>query len=157
MSSAGLSAVLGNSVPGHTFDHNGKTYTLRYIDQAMKDAFQKHLFAQARIAAGELRSLMTPEEFAKRLDQLNSDFVLGEYAIESKLGIRFLSSQTGWIWLASHIIGCEFGEVVVLLKDRGAEIAALIQLVIAESMPGVSFKKNESDSDPNAEAPASNG
>lgn len=143
-----LSQVLGNAGAQHTFDHKGKTYKLRMLDQAAKDAFQKHLFGKARAAAMELKSAMDQEAYAEHLAKLNDDFILGEYSLESNRGQKYLQTTAGQLFLASHIFGADDMELVNVMMERADEVVALVKLVLQESLPAASKAK---ESDPNGQ------
>lgn len=149
-----LSQVLGGAGEPHTIQYKGKTYQVRPLDQKAKDAFQKRLFASARESAAGLKDLMTPEQYDAHLLKLNDEFLLGEYALESKRGLAYLQTTAGRLAIAAILLNATDYEVMCLLAERGSEVGSLVALTLKESLPQVAVRPSEGD-DPNASGPAS--
>lgn len=147
-----LSQILGNHGSPHVFEHEGKTYSVRMLDQNVKDEFEKALFGRARSLARLEQPDLSEEQFASVLLALNDKFLEGEYALESKKGLAFLNSTKGQLVLSSILFGVPETEMVQMLLSRGIEVAAMLKLVIDESLPKRKPKPAEG-ADPNPPAP----
>ena len=119
----------------HEFIHKGKTYKVSLITQEIKAAFERRLFAKAKEAARELKSLMTSEEYQAHLRKLNDEYITGDYAFVSERGLAHIKTVPGMVMLCSLLFDCEEMELIRLVNERQDDVMALIQLVIKGPFP----------------------
>lgn len=146
-----LSEALGNAGPAYTLTHDGKTYTVRLIDQGVKVAFEKALFERARQAAVSCKDLYSPEAFAARLDQISEAKAVGEYELLSPRGLRLMQTLPGVQLLLSLMLDTDDAIISAIVASQPAEVKSLVKVVLRESFPGLTVGV---DADPNAQAPA---
>lgn len=138
------SEMLGNKGSLHSFEFEGKTYTIAYLDRKVKSAFEKNLFRKAREMEEVVKDDKSPEEYQTILMGLNDKFLAGEYSLVSKNGMAYLKTQQGIFSLTCILMGVDedLGLRILSEKGKGQEIAALVELVMKESFP---YKGKEKD------------
>lgn len=129
-----LGEVLGGAVP-HQFFHKEKTYKVSLITQAVKLAYERHLYGKAKEAAAGMRELMNGEEYRQHLKELNDSYIMGEYAFESKRGLEYMQTAPGVLALASLLFDTDEMTLMKLVGERPDDVSSLIQLLVKESFP----------------------
>lgn len=156
-----LSDYLGNSTTFEEFrpfdsetgERTGKVYRVRLLDQNVKTAVEKRLFARARYILRESKDDLIPEEYQAQLHTLNLDFQAGVFAFEAegapgppdpKTGKptalpnrfqQFIRTHSGILCLAALLFQCDEVEMVKLMGDHPAEVISLVQKVMESSLP----------------------
>lgn len=141
-----LSQALGDAGTPHAITHDGVPYEFVPYGQGMKDAFEKELYRRYREAVPRwLDTVGVPagqrEAAAEaKFKELERQFMAGGFVIESEAGAAFLGRAEGRAFLLQQIVrrppGCPEDAYVAFLKAREAEVAALIDQVMRESLPG---------------------
>ena len=142
-----VSEVLGNHGAPHTIDWNGKSYRLSLVDQRVKSAFEKARLAKAKEALAEMKDVLTPEEFARRLDAKIKQYEDGEFEIFSKDGMAFIRTVPGMRLLLSLLIDCDQNELMGLLVAKQQELVKLVGLILRESFPGLEMQAVQREDD----------
>jgi hypothetical protein len=142
------SEILANHGAKHSFDWKEKTYEVAYLDRKRKTVFEKHMFKRARevVALNKEIDGTSQEDYEKVLDKLNADYVAGKFSLESELGMAYIKSFAGQLYLSSLLTGVDEDTMLKIYGDMKQEVLSLIKLVLTESLPQVK--------DPNANAPA---
>ncbi len=130
---------------GHEFEHKGKVYKVRLVDQEVKDAYGKALYKKAREAAAGMRELMTPAEYGEHLKRLNDDYIAGKYALESDFGLKMMHNTTGGLLLVSILLGVTEMDAMKVLAERKTDVAGLLDVVLRESFPDVPQGEGQPD------------
>jgi len=134
-----LKQALGQDAPVHQFEHDGKTYQVRLMDLTVEMEFEDEMLARARHLLWKEKQLagMGDDEYERRCQRLNDNYLAGEYAFESEHGQRYVKSPKGATFLASLLFQTDIASIRGLLAERGPDVAALIQLVLHEALPFV--------------------
>lgn len=127
-----LSEIVGTASEPHSFTHNGKVYTARMIDDAMKVAWERRLLDRNREF---WRESLTRAEYIAKLEQLNEKYMGGAYSMLSPFGLKMLNSTEGQLILACLIFDLTQLQVIGLMTERKADVTGLIKLIIRESLP----------------------
>lgn len=100
---------------------------------------EEHLFERARNTIAKLRPLMDREDYNKQLGMLARDFDDGEFAFTGERCQKFIKRPDGMLYFVSLIFQCPPAEIMNLMADdsRQDEILSLMNLVLAESFPGL--------------------
>lgn len=147
-----LAQALGQDAQPHTLECNGKVFTLSLIDQRMKTSWSQWLFDRACKACAAMRSALTPAEYAERLENLNQQYLSGDYDFESEVTMDVLRTKAGMLQLIVLVFGATREEAVTLLRVKPAEVKQRLDLIMALSFPAV---EGQGDADPNALTPGS--
>lgn len=126
--------ALGNSGPKRTFEHDGITYELHYVDQGMKAAIENHLYDKACDALKIAEKLYSREEFAEKRTALCDAYESGEFAFESKRGLAFIQSEPGALKIASLIFGLTEMQIMKLFVARMKDISQIIKEILEASL-----------------------
>jgi hypothetical protein len=143
-----LSQALGADGAAHTFIHDGVSYPVSLITQAVKDSFSKSLFAKAKEAARHMRDLMSPEQYERHLERLNDDFISGAYDFESERAAAALHTPSGCLDLCCLLFNAPRSVMIDIAAKQSAELKALLQLIRRESLPEAA----QESTDPNLPA-----
>ena len=165
-----LGEILGNGAPAHTLTFEGRTYRLRPIDWGMKVELERHLYAERVKALAVTREAMDPGAYQDRLDLLTQSYENGEFSLESPAGQAYYLGEPvpaesaawteeeyrraartlpGRLYLTSLIFGCSETEVLRLLRLETARTAALLRLIISESL----LRADQAGPSPNLQSP----
>ena len=147
-----LRQALGAEAAPHKFEHKGQVYLVQPITQEVKTAFSEWQWERACKVAFSMRAGMTPDEYERHLKKLNDDYLAGEYDFESERTAAILKTKAGVLALCALLWGCSQAQMITLAVERGAEVKALLELVMAESMPDM--PKVPEGGDPNVQTPA---
>jgi len=116
-----------------TFTHNDKTYKVGPIDQGMKARLEQWLRQEAYEDLYRLRGVMPPDQYRDALAAITAD--RARYVYLGEVFQRTISTPAGGIGFVATLLGCHRGEAETLLAERGADIAALIQEAVIQSLP----------------------
>ena len=146
-----LSEAYGNAAPPHEFTDRktGKVYKVRLIDDDVKVAVEKRLYARARDIVFGMKDGMGRGEYSHQLHLLALDYQRGEVAFEgSPAGEgatpekrkqnrvqNYLRTHAGAVHLIALLFQCPEMEVVRVMayKDNQPEIQSLLHTVLVES------------------------
>jgi hypothetical protein len=128
-------------VSSHPFEFNGKTYHVSLITQAVKIAFEEKLFGISKEGIRIMKDMLTPEQYVEQVMKLHDKFINGHFTMESELGQSKLKTVQGILMLASIMFGVEEMEMITIISSQPAEVQALIQQIMKESLPDADKKK----------------
>ena len=131
------SQILGNAGSPYRLTYNGKTYGVRFIDQFVKDAWEKRYFERESRKLEILKGSIAPEDYAARRANLEHDLDRDEFSILSPRSLELLQTLSGVQLLLPLLIGCDFDELIPLVVAKKDEVVSLVNRVIRESFPGV--------------------
>jgi len=134
---------LGNDGIPLTFEHKGKKYTLRYLDQAVKTAFVDWLKWQAQASVLSLRGKIDPRIWNDAWNAVTRDIASGAYTYHSTLTEQSLSTSGGITALSALMFQCGIEEMEQLMMDRTEEVQGLIDRLIDSSHSKELEKKSE--------------
>lgn len=77
---------------------------------------------------------MNRSEYQEFLQQLNDNFITGEYGFESSKGTVILQNKRAIITLCSLLFSVDEDLMFKMMRTAEAEIAALINLIMKESL-----------------------
>lgn len=140
-----LGSILGNAAAPHTFEHKGKTYTLRLLDQNAKTVWEKFLFDKSRKALLAWKDDLSEEEFATQLEALNAAYVEGKFDITDELSRKALKTPGGCLQMACILFDAPSDVIFELALERPAELKATIKMLLMESLPAIARKLEEAD------------
>lgn len=127
----------------HVFEHRGKTYKVALVDQNVKAAYENYLYARAKEALKQSRDMYTGREYMQAVGRLNNDFIAGKYAFLSKRGAGSLKTPQGVCKLMSLLFDVDEQEMWLLIGERSEDVTSLLDVIMAESFPGVADKAKE--------------
>lgn len=116
-----------------TFEHKGKKYTLRYLDQSVKTAFADWLKWQAQSAVLSLRGKIDPRIWNDAWNAVIRDIASGAYTYHSSLTEQSLGTAGGATALAALLFQCPADEMEMLMIERGEEVQVLIDRLVTEA------------------------
>lgn len=129
-----VSTVLGTAAVPASFTHNGKTYSLRKLDQAAKTKFEDWLKRRAFATLAMFReALGDGEEYQKHKLQLFRNLERGAFSFHRKLARRAMETIDGGIQLACILFGCDPDELESLSVEKSDELKGLLERLMAES------------------------
>lgn len=151
-----LSSALGGSAPKHTIVAGGKAYPVGLVTQAVKVAYEKALYQRARAALADVRAISDKDFYERKLEALVQTYQDGGFAMESEFGRRAMGKPGGSVLLLSLLMGAVGPdgvtvvplpelEVINLVSQAPAEVAAVFKSVVAESFPGVGVEQAAAD------------
>lgn len=126
-----------------TFEHKGKKYTLRYLDQGIKDAFVDWLKWQAQSSVLALRGKIDPRVWNDAWNSVIRDIASGAYTYHSYLTDQALSTPGGTIALSALMFQCSIQEMEMLMLERTDDVRTLIDRLAAEAQSIELEKKSE--------------
>lgn len=129
-----VSTVLGNAASPPTFTHNGKTYSLRKLDQAGKSRFEEWLKRRAFSTLAMFREFLGDgEEYQKHKTQLFRNLERGAFSFHRRLAREAMQTTEGGVQLACILFGCDPDELETLAVEKAAELKDLLERVRVES------------------------
>lgn len=128
-----LSAALGTAGPPHQIAHDGRTYSFRLIDAAVKNAIEKLLYQRAREAVYVDRDHMTEAQYVERLDKVREAYEGNEYAFTGERCQKALKTPKGVLMLLEAVTGETEEALTRLLMERGPEVNVVLRTVLEES------------------------
>jgi len=121
----------------HVFEHKGRKYKVSLVNQKIKLQYEQAMFARAKEAAIVMKELMSGDDYRAHLKQLNDDYLIGAYGMDSERGLQTLKSTWGGITLIALLFGVDNHEAVQLLTERKDDVTALLQVILHESFPAM--------------------
>lgn len=148
-----ISHVLGTHSPGHKVLLGDRVYTARPVTQKVKAGFERWL--ERRVIRGFLTAQDEddPGLFRRAVEVVADRIAAGTYAFHGDLAQQVLQTTDGSLALASLIFDCSEEEMLRLMTEKGAEVGAILSLVLRESFPGARVEPVET-ADPNSQGPA---
>lgn len=150
---------VGNAGPAFEVECDGKTYHASLLDDVRKTTFEKWLFQRHRQMELQTKE-DTPEGleiYQERLNQLNDQFLEGDFALLSERGMKAIKKPYGVLRLVAIIFGTDEINAIRLLAKKGEEVLSLIKLIFKESFPlpdsPAANGDGQGDADPNAKVP----
>ena len=136
MSTTPVSHVLGKHAPGHKVVLGDKVFEARPVTQKVKAAFERWL--EKRVIRGFLSAQDgdDPGMFQRAVEVVADRIALGKYAFHGELSQQVLLTTDGSLALAALIFDCSETEIIELMLSKGAEVGAILALVLRESFPG---------------------
>jgi hypothetical protein len=151
-----LARALGNASPKHRFEHDGTVYEVGCVDQRAKAEFELRLFEREKLRLEVRKPSMEPAEYEQQLVRLNRMYDRGRFGLLSRRGLAFFGEVEGMLALASILFGVDEAEMVHVLTARTAEVCALLNLVVRQSLPVDRGKGKEGTAADPPEAAAAN-
>lgn len=131
------SQILGNAGSPYRLMHDGKTYEFRFIDQTVKDAWEKALFERKCQKLDVLRGSLAPEDYSARRAKLEDDLDRDEFSFLAPQSVALIQTVPGVMMLLPLLVGRDINELIALVAARKEEVVAIVNRVIRESFPGV--------------------
>lgn len=149
--SADTAALLGNAASARpSIVFRGKAYSVNYIDDDLKNAFELWLKAQAREEVLRWRELLPMAEYKIMQQAFVADVAAGKYAFDDFYARNAIDGNDGSVVFTSLVLGCDVGIARAILKERRDEVQLLLDEVWAVSYPEIKQKKdNEGGSEGN--------
>lgn len=151
---------VGNAGPPFEVECEGRTYHATLIDDVKKTAFEKWLFKRHRDLEATVHEGGDQEKYQERLNQLNDQFLDGDFNLFSERGLKAMKKPFGVLRLVAIIFDINEVEAIKLLSKKSVEVLSLIQLIFKESFPTPTppeqqtAEKNGGGPDPNVLTPA---
>lgn len=152
MSSYSATFANHGPLPTYTDPDTGKIYSVRYLGQAEKIEYENWLEERARALLFRGKPAMTAAEWQAEWRAFSEACVAGEYAFHGTIAQRARSTPDGAAKLAMILFGCDSEEMFDLLRRRGDEVRAVLDLAIAKSK--AQPRDGAGGSAPNVPAPA---
>ena len=127
-----ISHALGSSGASYTFDHNGKTYKVRHLDQSARAAFEQWLKKGVLDALASMRDYLSPEALAAKEDAFFAAASAGDYSFYSPHAAKALQTPAGVLRLASILFDATEDEMVGLMSERQDDVIRLLKLIKSE-------------------------
>lgn len=144
-----LSRALGGEGPPFKLILKNKTYNVGLINQDVKVAYEKDLYAKSIESVSAMRAHLAADDYKGMMQELASRFTRGDFAMEGKEGKELFNTPRGVLLITSLLLGVDGAEAMRVMMEDEAQVLAVIQSVMSESFPGVSF---EEGGDPKAKA-----
>lgn len=133
MSTSGV--FLGSAGTPYALEHEGRVYRFARLDRGRMDAFSTWLIDRTRTRLAQAHG-GDPAKLAEQLALLAEAVLDGEFDFMEPLAQAAARRPAGMLALVSILAGCEELEAAALLVARRAEAVHLLDLVLAESLPG---------------------
>ncbi len=127
------SDALGGAGPPLTFEHDGRTYTLRKINDHTRALVEQWLRRAAYADLYALRGVMPADQYSDALSAITRD--RASYAYEGPVYWRTFGTVEGMVGLSAIILQTDEADVRKLLEARGADLAGLFQENLIQGMP----------------------
>lgn len=127
-----ISHALGNSGASYSFDHGGKTYAVRHLDQSARAAFEQWLKKSALDTLSAMRGYLSPADLAEREEAFFRASAAGEYSFYGVHAARALETPAGVLRLAAVLFDATDDEIVTLMTERQDDVIRLMKLVKAD-------------------------
>jgi hypothetical protein len=135
-----LDVAMGGDAPPHIFEHNGRAYKVRAFDVNAQLLYQKRVFREDRELLRETKEDYDADEYSKQLRMQSTAYMAGHYSFLSEKGQVFLNSNAGAQFVGAILFQTDESDFQRLLVARGAEVSAMVKLVLEESF-GVSAEQ----------------
>jgi hypothetical protein len=99
-------------------------------------AMEAWLEQRAIAALKKTKDLLTPEQYAKAVDDLTKRMAKGEFTAGGQTATEVMKTSAGMIFMLGLATGLGEVEVKKLLEDEGEEIVAFLKLQVKRSLPG---------------------
>lgn len=126
-----LNEALGQ---GHHLEHDGEVYHCSPITQKIKLDYSEWLFARARDLAIAVKDTISKEEYKKKLDSLNSDYMEGVFDFEGELAAKSITTRAGIMQLGSLMFNLSRDDFINLLVQAPEKVDTIMKLAIEESI-----------------------
>lgn len=120
-----ISAALGQSAGGISFEHGGRTYSVSLVTQDIKSLLEKRLTDKALTVLERFRDILPAKEFAEESRELFREVKAGRYAFHGDLCQAALSGPESVFFFAS-MLGISEAELEKLVNEAGPKILAAI-------------------------------
>lgn len=130
-----IGAALGAAGAGVPFVHEDKTYTVGYLTQAVKTAFEAWLKGNALSMLSHLRELLSAEEYLAEKRSLFDEIKTGKLSFHGPVAQEAMSTPDGTLELATLLFGCCRDEMAALITARPDDVRNALDLVLSESAP----------------------
>ncbi len=127
------SDALGGAGPPLTFDHEGRTYTLRKINDHTRALVEQWLRKAAYADLYTLRGVMPADQYSDALSAITRD--RASYAYEGPVYWKTIATQDGVIGLTAIILQTDEADARKLLDARGPDVAERVQENLIQGMP----------------------
>lgn len=132
---ATVGSALGAAVPQRTITHDGRTYTVGLLTQAVKAAFEEWLAEPYLATIQKMAHLLPPERVMDLIREAAAEASSSKYSFYGPLALEKMGTVEGGLKLASLLLGCDEQEAVSLMAARGDEVRLLLEVAVAKSLP----------------------
>jgi len=132
MSSVSVSEVIGNEGAGIPLTlPDGRAFTARLIDQAMKSAIERTYQGRALQAVMEMKPALTPDEYRDQLAELAKRKAAGAYRFTGLMPL--FDTPDGFFVLAQHVFGVDEDAALGMAVASPEELKLVVRQVMEES------------------------
>lgn len=127
------SMLMGSAAAPHAIEHAGRAYQFTLLTQRVKSVYERWLLGKARQI---VLTMFDGEEQARELQALKMAAVGGQYDFHGEISLASLQTPAGLLTLGAALCGSTEDEFLALMAAKGDEVRAVIETVLAESIPG---------------------
>jgi len=131
-----LAQLLGAYAPGHSIEHNGKTFTFGRISQKVKAALEMAYFRRARETVYVMREELPEQDYDRQLSRVTDAYNAGRYAYPTGESFAYFINQ-GLVQFVSILTGQPTEDCEVLVDERMVEVMHIALCITTESFPSL--------------------
>jgi hypothetical protein len=127
----------------HPFVFKDKQYEVSLVIQSIGAKIEKRIYETAKERLILLRETSTDPKKAKELEkdyqeqlaQLRDDYLIGKFCLEGTIGLQWLATYNGLLYLVELLFNTTKQDASELLVNARDQVVEIINLVINESYP----------------------
>jgi hypothetical protein len=130
-----MSDIQSLTATPHKILFNGKLYQCSHLTQEKKAEFASWLKRQANVALADYRrDTGDVDGWREMARELKEEAEAGKYCFHSDKSLKALQNPAGVLALSAILFGVSEEEMVKLTMNHSAEVQAILELVLAESV-----------------------